>query len=255
MSATHPFWTSVFVDLAREAPESTVAFWSGVTGYRPSPWRGEDGELATLLPPSGDDHLRVQRLRAGPSRLHLDLHVGDPAAAAEEAVRLGARVVAERGYVVMDSPGGFAFCFVTHPASTPAPAATWPGGHESVVDQVCLDIPSSSYDAECDFWRRLTGWEPRVSADRAEFRRLVRPPGQPLQLLLQRLGEVDGPVRAHLDLATTDRAAETERHVALGAGVREVTGGWTVLADPAGSAYCITDRTPGTRVLDEVPAD
>jgi hypothetical protein len=254
MSATHPFWTSASVDLAPEAP-STAEFWSGVTGYRPSLVRDEDGEYVTLLPPAGDEHLFVQRLGTGSSRLHLDLHVGDPVEAAAQAGRLGARVVAERGYVVMDSPGGLPFCFVTQSASEPAPAATWPGGHRSVVDQVCLDIPSSSYDAECDFWWRLTGWEPRVSADHAEFRRLVRPPGQPLQLLLQRLGEAGGPVRAHLDLATTDRAAETERHVALGAEVQEVADGWTVLVDPAGSAYCITDRTPGTRLLIEVSSD
>ena len=112
----------------------------------------------------------------------------------------------------------------------------------------------AAYDAECAFWHGLTGWELRVSADHAEFRRLIRPPEQPLQLLLQRLDEPDGQVRAHLDLATNDRTAETDRHVALGAEVRDVRGGWTVLADPTGAAYCITDRTPETRVLDEPPA-
>ena len=76
----------------------------------------------------------------------------------------------------------------------------------------------------------------------------MSPPSQPLQLLLQRLGDDEGEVRAHLDLATTDRAAETERHLALGAGLRRVADGWTVLVDPAGSAYCVTDRAPGTRV-------
>jgi hypothetical protein len=74
-----------------------------------------------------------------------------------------------------------------------------------------------------------------------------------LQILLQRLGDDAGPVRAHLDLATSDRGAETARHKALGAEVLDVRESWTVLADPAGSPYCITGRTPETRVLDERP--
>ena len=58
-----------------------------------SPSRGENGEFATLMPPDGDDFLRVQRLADGPSRIHLDLHVDDPSTAAERAVGLGAKVV------------------------------------------------------------------------------------------------------------------------------------------------------------------
>ena len=251
------FWMSAFLDLAPDRFDDGAAFWCGVTGHRLSAARGPNAEFATLVPPAGDDHLRVQRLGEGPNRIHLDLHVEDPQRAAADAVSLGAGVTvrAEAGFVVMASPGGFPFCFVHHPASRPAAPATWPGGHRSAVDQVCLDIPAAGYDAECDFWQRLTGWELRVSPSHQEFRRLIRPSGQPLQLLLQRLGDDDGPVRAHLDLATSDRDAETARHVALGATVLDVRPGWTVLADPAGSAYCITDRTPGTRVLDERPAD
>ena len=240
------FWMSAFLDLVPDRFDDGVAFWRGVTGYRLSEGRGADGEFATLLPPDGDDHLRVQRLGDGPSRLHLDLHVEDPQAAAHHAESFGAsvRVRHEQGYVVMVSPGGFTFCFVRHRASRPAAPATWPGGHRSAVDQVCLDVPVAVYDAECDFWQRLTGWELRVSPTHQEFRRLIRPPAQPLQLLLQRLGDAGGPVRAHHDLATSDRDAETARHVALGATVLDVRPGWTVLADPAGSAYCVTDRGP-----------
>lgn len=247
------FWLTAFLDLAPADVDAGVDHWRRVTGYDLSPWRGVDGEFASLLPPDADDHLRVQRLGSGPSRLHLDVHVADPRAAARNAEQAGASVVAELGYVVLVSPGGMPFCFVSHPASRPAAPATWPGGVSSVVDQVCLDIPSSAYDDECAFWQRVTGWELRVSPTHEEFRRLIRPKGQPLQLLLQRLGEREGRVRAHLDLATSDRAAETRRHVDLGAEVLDVRQGWTVLADPAGSPYCLTDRTPETRVLD-VPA-
>ncbi|MCW2843321.1 MAG: hypothetical protein JWN22_1237 [Nocardioides sp.] len=249
------FWTTAFLDLPDAGFEDGLRFWEGVTGYERSAPRGPDGEFATLVPARGDAHLKLQRRREGPGRLHLDLHVDDIAAAADDAERLGAGVVtrSDLGYVVMASPGGFPFCFVTHPASGPATPATWHGDLRTVVDQVCLDIPGPAYEEECAFWERLTGWELRVSAEHDEFRRLIRPPDLPLQLLLQRLGEDDGPVRAHLDLATTDRAAETARHVGLGADLVEVFGGWTVLTDPAGTTYCITGRTPETRVLDEPP--
>ena len=98
------------------------------------------------MPPAGDDFLRVQRLEQGPSRIHLDLHVTDAGAAAERAVALGARVVdrPEQGYVVLESPGGFTFCFVHHPASRRPRPTAWPGGHTSLVDQVCLDIPAAT---------------------------------------------------------------------------------------------------------------
>lgn len=240
-----PFWVSAFVDLAPEAYPAGLAFWRDVTGWAVSPVRAGTGEFVSLVPPVGEDHLRVQRLRSGRSRVHLDLHVAAPRAAADRAAALGAREVADLGYVVMASPGGFPFCFVTHPSSAPAPATTWPGGHRSVVDQVCLDIPAELYVREARFWREVTGRELAGSPGHAEFQRLVRPDDQPLHLLLQRLDEPLGQVRGHLDLATTDRAAEIRRHVGLGA--REVAAydGWTVLTDPAGSAYCITDREPG----------
>jgi hypothetical protein len=54
---------------------------------------------------------------------------------------------------------------------------------------------------------------------------------------------------AHLDLGTTDREAETVRHRALGASVVTREEFWTVLTDPAGLAYCITDRDPATGEL------
>ena len=79
-----------------------------------------------------------------------------------------------------------------------------------------------------------------------EFRPLVRPSGMPLRLMVQAVGDERQPAAAHLDLACDDRAAETRRHVDLGARVRDVTGRFTVLLDPTGSAYCITDRDPAT---------
>lgn len=237
-----PFWVSAFLDLAPEDFEHGVVFWARVTGYRVSSPRGEREEFATLVPPNGHDFLRVQRLCEGPSRIHLDLHVEHPRAEADRALELGATQVADHGYVVMTSPGGLTFCFVSHPAHTRPGPATWPGGHSSLVYQVCLDVPQESHQTELRFWRDLTGWQLARVSD--EFHRLSRPAGMPLHLLLQELEEPCGPVRAHLDIATTDRAAETRRHEALGATVLDVRKEWTVLQSPTGSAYCITDRAP-----------
>ncbi len=246
------FWTTAFLDLAPDDHDRAVEFWRGVTGYGLSRSRGEQGEFATLDPPDGDPHLKVQRLADGPSRLHVDLHVTDPDAAATDAEALGGTVVVrhELGYVVMESPGGFTFCFVSHPASRAAAPSDWGDGLTTAVDQVCLDVPEPAYETECRFWQAVTGWELRFSRELSEFRRLIRPPDQPLQFLLQRLGEQSGRTRAHFDLAASDQQAEIARHRALGAEVVEVGAGWTVMTPPAGPVYCITGRSPGMRVLD-----
>ncbi|MEJ7834227.1 MAG: VOC family protein [Nocardioides sp.] len=245
-----PFWVTAFVDFEADDFDAGVDFWRRVTGYAVSEPRGETGEVATLLPRDGDAFLRVQRLGDGLGRIHLDLHVADPRAAAAAATRLGAVEIADVGYVVMRSPGGFTFCFVTDPLAHRPPPTRWPGGHAALVDQVCLDIPPRLYEAEVTFWQAVTGWERRPSATALdEFASLQRPPAIPLRLLLQRLDDDAPTVIAHLDLATTDRDAEVARHLALGAELGPRHGHWTVLTDPAGSAYCITERSPDTGML------
>ena len=240
-----PFWVSGFVDLAPSAYDAGLAFWRDVTGWSPSSPIGDAGEFVALEPPAGDRQLLVQRLGSGPSRIHVDLHVDDPRAAADRAVSLGAREVADLGYVVMASPGGFPFCMVGRRSSEPVPATEWPDGHTSLVDQVCIDIPGGIFDEEERFWVELTGStgvEP--SPRHAEFRWLTPTDGHGARLLLQRLDDPGGEVRGHLDLSTTDRAAEATRHEALGATRVADFDIWTLLTDPAGLPYCVTDRLP-----------
>jgi len=62
--ASGPSWLTIFLDLAPEEYVDGVAFWRGVTGYAVSPARGDEGEFASLVPPSDDAHLRVRRLGA-----------------------------------------------------------------------------------------------------------------------------------------------------------------------------------------------
>lgn len=220
-----PTWLTAFLDLPADEYDAAVAFWQGVTGYGLSASRGEHDEFATLLPPSGDAYLRVQRTTAGGPGVHVDLHAPD------------------QPFEVRRSPGGLPYCLVDGTEATRPTPATWPDGNRSWVDQVCLDIPPAIWDDECAFWADLTGWELHDGGSR-EFRRLRRPDGLPLHVLLQRLDEGDRPVRAHLDLSADDRAAEVRRHEALGATVVAVHDGWTVMRPPAGPVYCVTRRVP-----------
>jgi hypothetical protein len=261
-------WLTAFLDLPPDVHEAGSRFWSEVTGYAVSPARGPEAEFTTLVPPSGDPFLKVQRTIAvrrpdgsSPDRpsIHLDVHLptaADIGPTAEAAVSLGAHVVhrSPHGYLVLRSPGGMTFCLVhKRLRERPAPAL-WAGDgrHESLVDQVCLDIPAPDHEQECAFWAGLTGWELRGSAEHPELSHLARPDGIPLRLLMQRLdGAGWNPVSAHLDLASTDRGAETRRHERLGAVIEEVRPavGWTVLTDPTGLRYCITDRDPRTGLV------
>ena len=135
-------------------------------------------------------------------------------AAAAEAERLGATPVGAIGdeVVVLRSPGGLSFCLTPNQEEHEQVRA----GFVEVVDQVCLDCPDDAHDAEVRFWADLTGWE-WADVEEPELSLLRRPAGIPLRLLFQRLGEPTGAVRAHADLACTDREASTARHLAAGA--------------------------------------
>jgi hypothetical protein len=244
-----PVRLTAFLDHPDGGFEAAADFWSTVTGWPRSPVRGEHGQFLSLVPPTGTDYLRLQRLAEGEPRVHVDVHVTETAPAVAEAERLGATVV-DTPYddvTILRSPGGFVFCIVPgRPGERPEPT-TWPGGRTSYVDQVCLDIPPSRYDAELDFWAEITGWRRRDPRPGSEFGRLTPGSGQPLQLLLQRLDDEQDAVTAHLDWAASDHEAELERHVAAGAEVQGRFEGWTVLRDPAGMTYCVTRRKPGDR--------
>ncbi|GAB3039449.1 hypothetical protein GCM10011376_33100 [Nocardioides flavus (ex Wang et al. 2016)] len=233
-----PAWIQVFLDTPADRFEDAVAFWSAVTGGRPSARRGEGDQFLTLEPPQGAAHVKMQAVgaRAG---VHLDLDSGDRPAATERARELGATTAwTYHDVEVMRSPGGFVFCQTLVEGE---PELVRDGS--TVLDQVCLDIPAAHWQAEVAFWAALTGRAPEVGR-RPELVRLVED-GQ-LRLLLQRLGEQDGRVRAHPDLASADRVSDTDRHRALGATVIAARDHWTVLEAPGGQVYCLTDRDPTT---------
>lgn len=227
-------------------------YWREVTGWGLSPRRGGRGEHATLLPVDGDPWVKLQRTRSG-TGIHLDLSVDDVDAAAAEATRLGASRAAGSGddvpgLRVVRSPGGFCFCLTEH-AAEGGPSRQVRTG-PSLLDQACLDIPADLMAAECAFWADLTGWERWQPGE--EYSALRAPEGIPLRLLLQRLGEDDGAsaVRGHPDVACADRLADLPRWEAAGAEEVGRFPWWSVMRDPAGLVFCLTDRDPVTgRVL------
>jgi len=241
-------WITAFLDTPFATSAEADTFWLAITGVSLSSRRGPREQFATLQPPQGDAFLRMrmQIVDSEHPGVHLDLHVPDPAETSRHAVSLGADVVANHGtLVVLTSPGGLRFCLAGHRGERVRPEPTvWPPGHHSLVDQVCLDIPDGEFDREASFWSSMTGWT-RHPGSLPEFDYLQRPAGLPLRLLLQRVGD-DGPVRAHLDLASDDVQTEVARHESLGATVRRRTDAWATLRDPAGREYCITSRDPWT---------
>lgn len=252
-------WVWAFLDTPAEQADQAWEFWRRVTRSRLSPRRGRDGEFVTFLPESGGSWLKGQAVgsRAGAavpqgysgSRVHLDFDVVDPLTAAQEAMELGALRTAPvagaeppemTGFVTLESPGGQPFCLTTWAGPGDRHVR---GGQPDLLDQVCLDLPGEVHEGEIAFWQSLTGWSWQPS-DVAEFSYLVRPAEQPLRLLFQRLVEGEGPVGAHVDLACVDRSQTQAAHVAWGAEVVDERAFWTVLRDPVGRVYCLTDRTP-----------
>jgi Glyoxalase-like domain len=238
-------WVSAFVDVPPDLLETSLSFWTSVSASTVGSAVGEQGEFLPLEPSDGDPCLWLQRIDEGPVGCHPDLYVADVASAADRAVALGAtRVSTTDGLVVLRSPGAMPFCLVTHRAQSQRPGPVGPAGARSIVDQICLDIPSDRFDDECDFWAALTGWA-RSAVDSSEFNRLAHPSDIPYAFLLQRLDDDQPSVTAHLDLAGDDREAVIARQQAWGADVVRRTPGWTVMRDPVGMVYCITGRRPG----------
>ena len=166
-----------------------------------------------------------------------------------QAVGLGAGIVAEYpDRVLMTSPSGLRFWLALwRGTGTRLPLMTAPDLSTSRLDQVCLDVGPIDYDAEVEFWARLTGWQPQRGS-LPEFTFFARPPGVPIRILLQLLGE-DRPASAHLDFACSDPEATRAWHESLGA--RTIGSGprWFVLRSPSGGVYCVTGRDPETGTL------
>lgn len=241
----------VFIDVPKDLVADTLTFWTGLTGWPAgSAWPGHP-EFRSLEPAGCVCWLHVQAVEDEP-RVHVDLIADDVDAEAARLVSSGAALVRRtRDWTTLQSPGGLPFCLASEPKHVARPEpASWPSGHRCRVRQVCLNIPADWWEPETEFWQDATGWRLATTAGqsgRPEYRWL-RPPAGPQQLLLQRLDEPSGSVRAHLDVATDDIPAEVRRVRELGADQRASDarhdGRWVVLRDPAGLPFCITPQPP-----------
>ncbi|WP_069884192.1 VOC family protein [Streptomyces luteocolor] len=240
-------WAYAFVDRPRDRFARACAFWTAVTGTELSEPRGPGGEFVTLVPPGPADACVKAQAVDGPGGAHLDFAVDDFAAAVDLARTLGAAPVhAEDNLEVLRSPGGQLFCVVpwNGEKSRPTPV-TAQDGATTRLDQVCLDIPPESYEADIAFWTEFTGWE-STATRLPEFHRLRPPSPLPVRILLQRLTTPGQAPGAHLDLACSDLDAARAWHETLGAQPVAPGATWHVMRDPAGGTYCLTAREPGT---------
>jgi hypothetical protein len=205
--------TGVLDSPSRDADE----FWQAVTGSTLSARRDAVGESARLLPAYGDPFLGLRAVEEGPARAHLDLQVDDVAAQVRRMVELGAAVVRQDGELVaLTSPSGLPFCLVPWRGESAWPEAA---GRQH---RMCLNTPSSMFDVEGRFWSTA----------------LVREQPTPLNVLMRRVSAEEAGM--HLHLKCTDRAAEAQRHIGLGASIARVTAERTTLRDPVGRQYCLT---------------
>jgi hypothetical protein len=108
--------------------------------------------------------------------------------------------------------------------------------HFSRLSRIVVDAPPDAHDAEIAFWSGALA-SPFNQVTRFPDFQWARLPGDGNAMLLQRLG--DGPPRLHLDIHTTDRAAEVTRLEQLGATVVDASQEWTIMRDPAGLLFCV----------------
>lgn len=177
MTAPPVRWLTIYLDTPEGS--SSRRFWCAATGYALSEPRGERAEFATLLPPEGDAHVRVQVTGADVAAAHLDLHVDDLDAAVAHATAVAAELVARSGHAWLRSPGGCDLCLVPHQGERLAtPPAVWPDGHRSRLDQLTVDVAHDDWADEQRFWSDLTAWPVGATA-RPDLARLHTPPELP----------------------------------------------------------------------------
>jgi len=119
--------------------------------------------------------------------------------------------------------------------------------HRSALGALSIDVPSRDVAASTAFWRAALGRTSRQGTQLPEFQVLEGRFG-PMEGLVQDVGET--PPRVHLDVHTDDIGAEVARLTGLGATEVARHGGWVVLEDPAGMAFCVCGVDGDDPVLD-----
>ena len=110
------------------------------------------------------------------------------------------------------------------------------------LSAVVIDVPQADHARAVEFWSAALGREPYVSDRYPEYAQFEdATPG--LALLVQATG--DDTRRVHLDLDSSDPAADVARLVDLGAQVLEQHDHWVVMRDTSDVVFCIIKPQPG----------
>ncbi len=112
------------------------------------------------------------------------------------------------------------------------------------VAAITFDCANAQQLAE--FWSGAVGRPVDTEGDMAASEYFARIPsvgGEPLMMFIQVPEAKSAKNRVHLDMQASDREAEVERLVGLGATVihekAEFGFQWTTLADPEGNEFCV----------------
>ena len=123
----------IVIDVPGDVHDRELAFWQGVTG-EPSGHSERFPEYHWLELPGQELAMLVQRIGAGPARVHLDVHTDDLGAEVARLEELGAARVREvNGWWIMRDPAGLLFCVIPDPPGrlTDDNARRWPGPGEA----------------------------------------------------------------------------------------------------------------------------
>lgn len=253
-----PALAGIIIDVPGAAFEATVAFWADALSTSPEPLSGMPGGDAYVRLPGATavTDVVLQRIDAGRPRFHLDIAVGDRAAAVSRAGELGGRAVQqEDGWDVLVDPAGMPLCVGFEDLE---PLQTGPRRPDrGYLDAIFLDVPPDRVTAEVAFWSGVLDATP-VPPDASDpaYHPLggVRAVGgEPVVVEVQtclpdpdRDGVAAAP-RVHVDLSASDVDREVSRLTTLGA--RHVAAGrverdWVTLADPAGNLFCVVPAAP-----------
>ncbi|OMH34108.1 VOC family protein [Tersicoccus sp. Bi-70] len=246
-------WLHTVIDVPADRLDAASAFWAAALGCPlGDPWAGHP-EFRSLLPLTGDAYVHVQRVGSARPGVHLDLEVDDLDAGVARLVALGATARNREpagAWQVLASPGGLPVCVVAGRGDRVRPDGVDVGdGLRERLVQVCIDAPADAVDTEVAFWRAAIPGRWAKSTSEGLIGKLHPGAGSTVKLLFQRLGEDTGPVRAHVDLGTTDVPRDAERLEHLGAARVTDCGRWVVLQDAAEMVFCTTPNDPDEELV------
>ena len=245
--------------LARRVPrppgdthEAGADFWSAVTGFRAVRSAGSDGRVRH----AGAARRRPTTCASSGSatdapRVHLDVHVDDPARRGGRGRGLGA--------TVLESPTTTSLTLtlarrLRRSAWSPSPAACARRRRDVARRPHVVRRPGLPRHPAQPLRRRaatsgtpLTGWQRRDPRPGRSSAGSPRPgPAAPAAAPAARRRAGHGHRPPRLGRRPTTRPS-WPRTSPRAPRCRPATSGWTVLRDPAGLIYCVTRRRPGDR--------